>query len=447
MNMGNDLVVQKEWYAAVPRNSRGFSLFGYSVLIFAVFGFGAWAGFAPIDGAIISRGSFVVTGENKIIQHFEGGIIKKILVSEGQKVEVGEPLIRLDETAQKVNLRRLVLRQAKSRAMAARLRSQAAFDEQITFADDLLKHSSQDQVVKEIMSGQKLLFKAHSDKVISEIRILDRTKAAHQQSINGAQAQLTSIKIQIGLVNQEMRAKQTLLKKGLVKKSEVLAIRRARARYVGESGRLTALIGATRERMEKVNREILRERTIAVQTAVEQLQNTEADLQDLHERITEARDVLTRIDIKSPVKGIVVKLRYHTAGGVIEAGKDILEILPLGTELLIEAQIRPQDIDMVKHGLEAVVRMTALNQRVTPMIPGKVIYVSADKLVGEIRQSADDIYLARIRLDPQKLKELAGFKATPGMPVEVYIKTTERTFFEYMIEPIVDSMSRAFRES
>jgi HlyD family secretion protein len=160
--------------------------------------------------------------------------------------------------------------------------------------------------------------------------------------------------------------------------------------------------------------------------------------------------VLDRIQITAPVKGVVVKLRYHTSGGVIEAGKNIMEILPLDAELIIEVRIRPQDIDNVKRGQTAMVRLTALSQRVTPMITGEVVYVSADALPdekkGAAQQAPSDIYVARVKLDAREVAALQNFTPTPGMPAEVFITTTERTFFEYLTQPIRDSMARAFRE-
>jgi HlyD family secretion protein len=161
--------------------------------------------------------------------------------------------------------------------------------------------------------------------------------------------------------------------------------------------------------------------------------------------------MLDRVIITAPVKGIVVKLNYHTPGGVIQAGKNVLEIVPLEKGLVIEARIRPQDIDSVKRGAEAEVRLTALNQRQTPMIKGKVIYVSADSLAedpAKRRIAGNDAYVARVQLDPtDTAKYIPNFQPTPGMPADVYVKTTDRTFFEYLMKPIHDSMARAFRES
>jgi HlyD family secretion protein len=185
-----------------------------------------------------------------------------------------------------------------------------------------------------------------------------------------------------------------------------------------------------------------------VQTIIEQMQQVTAEFKDVRERMRSAQAVLTRVRIVAPVRGIVVRLRYHTAGGVIEAGKSIMELLPVQEELIIEARVKPKDIDNVKLGQVATVRLTAANRRITPTINGEVIYISADSLQNENNGAPNEVdsYLARIRLNASEVKQLVDFSITSGMPVEVYIKTAERTFMEYLTKPIVDSMNRAFRE-
>jgi HlyD family type I secretion membrane fusion protein len=182
---------------------------------------------------------------------------------------------------------------------------------------------------------------------------------------------------------------------------------------------------------------------------VEQLYEISGELNDVRERMRSQVGIVDRINIVAPVRGSVVKLRYHTTGGVIEPGKSIMEIVPLQDELIIEARIRPQDIDKVKRGRWATVRLTALNQRVTPMIGGEVIYLSADALPDDKSRSAapaSDLYVVRVRLDRHELDKVRDFEPTPGMPAELYIQTSERTFFEYLMQPLKDSMARAFRE-
>lgn len=436
------------WYKDVPRNIRTPSFLGFGVLVVAVFGFAAWASTAPIDGAVVAPGSFVATGQNKIIQHLEGGIIREILVREGDLVDAGQTMIRLDETAPKAKLRRLTLRHSRQKATQTRLRAEAQFKSELAFPESLTTLAS-DPDIKAILDTQQLAFRARQDKLTSEIAVLKQGIAAFRERMTGSEAQLKAIGEQLAFIAEELKSKNALHEKGLLRKSEILALQRSEARLRGEAGRLRAEIGDVKERIARTERQITRTKYLQVQKAVEELHDVESELKDVREQIRAARNVVERIDLNAPVKGIVVKMRYHTSGGVIEPGKDILELLPVRDELIIEAQIRPQDIDNVRQGQEAYIRLTALSQRITPMIPGKVIYVSADTLPDDKkgRLAQQDVYVARIRLDAGRASEVDSFNPTPGMPTEVYIKTGQRTFFKYLTQPIIDSMSRAFRES
>jgi len=194
----------------------------------------------------------------------------------------------------------------------------------------------------------------------------------------------------------------------------------------------------------------------ALRDAIKELRETEADLDDVEEQIRAAQDVVDRVEVRSPVRGIVVKKNFHTAGGVVSSGAVILELLPIGEERIIEAHVNPKDISHVSVGQEALVRLSALNQRITPMVGANVIYVSADALAQQLQVKTEARpetdtrrdYVVRVRLDPDDiLKRVPEFVPTPGMPADVYIKTGERTFFEYIMKPVFDSFSRAFRET
>ena len=255
--------------------------------------------------------------------------------------------------------------------------------------------------------------------------------------------------MQVELYQQELDAKLYLLKGGEIRKSDVLALQRAKANGEGEIGRLDGDIGDANERIARTREQMISARTQAVKVAAEQLNDVKAEQNDVRERIRSASAALERTAIVAPVRGVVIKLRYHTPGGVVEAGKSILEIVPVDDELLIEARIRPQDVTNIKAGQKASVRLSALSQRVTPMVEGEVVYLSADALPDDKRgqYAPADQYVARIRLDPIRAGSLRNFAPTPGMPAEVYIKTGERTFFDYITKPLRDSMARAFRET
>ena len=318
-------------------------------------------------------------------------------------------------------------------------------EESLAFPDSLQRD---DREVSAILNTQRLTFEARRRSLRSEIATLQEGINALQRRIEGGELQLKYVEEQLDLFKEELASKSQLETRGLVKKSEVLALKRAEANMKGEIGRLNGEIGDAKERIARISEQIMAMRNAAIRKAVEELHESSAELNDFNERVRAARAVLARVSIVAPVRGVVVKLRYNTPGGVIEPGKNIMEILPLGEELVIEARIRLQDIDNVKLGQDAEVRLTALSRRVTPMIKGKVIYVSADSLADSTNpQGAEDIYIVRVKLDRAEAAQVQAFSPTPGMPVEVFVKTAERTFFEYLVKPIEDSMSRAFRES
>ncbi|MBX6329950.1 MAG: HlyD family type I secretion periplasmic adaptor subunit [Pseudolabrys sp.] len=437
----------REWYADVPRHTRTPTLLGFLAIGVFVLAFGYWANSAPIAGAVITYGTFVTVGENKIIQHLEGGVIRDILVHEGDLVEAGETLIRLDETAPKAELERLVLRHARAEAMEARLLAEINDEPQIKFPPDLLARQNR-RDIQPIISAQQLTFEAWRKNLDVDTAALKDGISAIVERINAAEAQKLAVKRQIELIDEELASKNSLLAGGLVRKPEILALQRAQAALHGEVGKLEGGIGEAKEQIARTRQQILGIRAAAIKEAVEQLHQTRAELADVRERIRSQQGVLDRVNIAAPVRGIVVKLRYHTTGGVIEPGKNILEILPLPDSLVIEVKVRPQDIDHVKVGQEASIRLTALNRRTTPTLLGRVVYVSADALPDDFPTAqGKGVYIVRIALDAEQPPPMQNFKPTPGMPAEVYIKTTERTFFEYLMQPIKDSMTRAFRES
>jgi HlyD family type I secretion membrane fusion protein len=222
----------------------------------------------------------------------------------------------------------------------------------------------------------------------------------------------------------------------------------------GDLGELLGRIGDAKEKIARAEQQILQIRAAAAQKAIEELQNAAAELDDIHEQIGAAHDVFERTVVRAPVRGIVVKLHHHTSGGVISAGGLLMELLPTNDELLIQARIKPTDVSHVREGQHALVRLSALNQRLTPMIQGMVTYLSADIVSDQARGSPQDqestksvSFVVRVRLNPKDLaSKVEGFQPTPGMPADLFIETGARTFFDYLLRPLYDSFMRAFRE-
>lgn len=435
-----------EWYADVPRSIWKQTTVGLVLLGVSFGGFGTWASTAPLAAAVITPGSFVATGQNKILQHLEGGIIKQILVSEGDQVTENQPLVRLDETAALARKRELFLRRMRLDVTAARLTAQFERADVLDISSLLNEHRA-DQDVWSILVSQQLNFKAQQLKLSSELSLLEQNTKALQFREIGYTRQRDATVRQLELLKDEHQGKKALLAKGLVRANEVKAIQRAIAEAEGQIGRLEAEIAETQAQLVKGQQEILRAEGVYREEALERLQSIQGERDAVREQLREAENVLHRATINAPVSGTVVRTHYHTTGGVIETGKAILEILPAGVPLIIEAQISRNDIDSVKLGQTATIRLVALNQRTTPVLEGNVFYISADALqVSKTGTAGNDVYLARINISPEEIARVPGFAPTPGMPVEIMIQTTERTFFSYIAKPITDSMSRAFSE-
>jgi HlyD family type I secretion membrane fusion protein len=442
-------VAEGSWYDSLPRSTKLPTVGGILILAVAMMGVGVWGNMAPIAGAVVASGVFVATGQNKIIQHLEGGVIRDIYVREGDTVEPGQILLDLDDTTARAELQRLFLRRVRLSAIDARLQAEMREEPEIRWPDDVKNALVVTPEAKEIVDSQMMTFTARRNNMNSDIKGIDDSIKALEERIQGSRVQLEGVKKQIVLLDEEIETKDRLVQAGLVRKPELMVLQRSKANLEGEVGRVMGDIGDAKERIARAVEQINGVRKTAIKTAVEQMHEVRGELADVRERMLSAKGVLDRTRIIAPVSGVVVKLRYHTQGGVVEAGKNIMELLPINEELIIEARLRPQDIDSVKHGQKAMVRLTALQQRITPMVSGDVIYLSADTLADEKKSQQvgpTDVYMVRVKLNSDESRRIPDFSPTPGMPAEVYIKTSERTFFQYIVKPIHDSMSRAFRE-
>ncbi len=445
-----------EWYRGVPLSAKWPIFTGLAILVVWLGCFGVWAAVAPLNSAIVASGTFVTTGQNKLVQHFEGGIIREIAVKDGDAVEANQVLVRMDDTAANSKLRRLVLKKYRLLAMKARLEAEMSSSETIE-TPAAFSESAHDPEIKAVLERQRAELRARRASLVTEESVLVKQIAGLQESIRGYEAQVQSTKERTALFAEELKDKNSLLGQQLVRKSEVLALRRSEASLGGELGEYLGRIADSKERIAQANERIARLHATALRDAIKELRETETDLDDVEEQVRAAQDVVDRVDVRSPVRGIVVKKNFHTPGGVVSPGAVILELLPIGEERIIEAHVSPKDISHVSVGQEALVRLSALNQRITPMVGANVIYVSADALAeqkqtkAETRSESDtrrEFYVVRVRLDQDDiLRRMPEFIPTPGMPADVYIKTGERTFFEYIMRPVFDSFSRGFRET
>lgn len=439
-----------QWHVDVPRSAHRAILIGVFITAVGGLGFGVWAASAPLDGAVVTSGTFVANGQNKQIQHLEGGIVSDVVVKEGDLVEAGQTLVRLDPTAATAKLRMLVLR--RYRLITSQARLQAELDGKETFAlPPTFAIGTSDNDMQIILQRQRAEMNARRTSLQNQQSVLRKEINGLQDSIIGYGAQIESTQLRLSLFGEELKDKRSLLDRDLIRKTEVLAVQRDEASLNGQLGELTSRVADSRQQVSRAEEQIASLQSTATQKAVEELRETETELDDVNEQIRAQQDVVNRTDVKAPVRGIVVKLNQHTRGGVIAAGGAILELLPVNDDLIIEGRVSPTQVTHVKEGQSAAVRLSALNQRQTPMIEGRVVYLSADTISDRPQFSSESLdhgsFVVRVQLDDGDLKaKLPNFTATPGMPADLYIRTGERTLLSYLMEPVMGSLSKAFRE-
>lgn len=441
-----DAVPAQEWYSELPRQVWRIGLFGLLLMVGCLGGFGYWAFSAPLAAAVVSQGSFVATGRNKIVQHFEGGIIDQIVVTEGDFVTSGATLITLDTTASQTRLKELKLRSARLEAMVARFEAEYSGVEQLNFSTGLKIKATENFDLSQILDSQMQSFVLSRDKMKNELELLNANISAQEVRMWGYDQQKSSVEAQIDLLEEDFESKTKLFEKGLTRKTDINSLQRAIVDAKGQIARLEAEIGESESMVHKYNKQAIQTEHAYKEAALDELNAAQAELESINEQILQAEDVLRRTEIVAPVSGTVVRMHYHTSGGVIKGGQEIAEIIPQDAPLIIETLIPRNDIDSVQLGQHAFIRLSALNQRTTPVLDGEVIYVSADSIHNTSDRNNPEVYVARINLANESLTRVNGFAPTPGMPAEILITTQERTFFQYLTKPIVDSMSRAFRE-
>jgi HlyD family secretion protein len=427
-----------------PRTDfRRTAVVGYAAIVLFAGCFGYWAASAPLSGAVITAGTISATGGNILIQHPEGGIIEQLLVHEGDRVQQSEPLVLLDRTAAEADLNRLTRQSIALRASAARLEAERDGSDRlapIAEAAPAPFQSDFDNLVHE----QQKEFDARLARYRSEQSILAQRVAMHRESALGLDAQKLAIQQQAAIVKKELGIKTGLLDKGLTNRSEYSQLLRSEADLVGQAGALEADLATTKTQIVEAQAQVERATTQRVEDALTKLDEVRTKLADIGEQITAAEAVLKRTTIKAPAAGIVVSSTYNSKGSVIAPGQKIMEILPTASGLIVDAKLRPKDVDLVRVGQPAKLRLSALNARLTPEVPATVTQISADRLIDETTHEA--YFRARLKITDTLPQGVKAEQLYPGTPVEAFISTGDRTFFEYLARPMLDSFARAFTE-
>lgn len=414
-------------------------------VIFLIFGvFGVWAALAHLTSAALAPGVIAVDSNWRTIQHLEGGIVAEILVREGDFVQEGDVLLRLDPTRSDASLSILDSQLVLAKATEARLIAERDGADLIDFPEELIDRM-EDQEVATVVAGQDLLFRARRDSMEGQINILNERVEQLSQQIEGLQVQQDARANQTALIEKELEGLQQLFDEGYASQQRILALQRDAERLRGERGENLASIASARSQIGETELQILQLDKNFREEVVNELRTVQSQVFDLQERRTAAADERRRIDIVAPVNGQVLGLSAFTVGGVIKSGADILNIVPENDQLVIQARVSPDDHERVSVGQSAQVRLTGLSRRSTPVLLGEVVTISGDRLTD--RQSGEAYYEARIIIPEEQLGLLEDTaELVPGMPAEVMIETGARSALGYILSPLTDSLDRAFKE-
>ena len=425
------------WRAVRRPARRGLGVLSVGALCFI-----SWACLAVLDGGAIAPGIVSPDGSKRTIQHLEGGIIAKLNVRDGDTVRAGQSLVEL-ESIQARAAYDIVLQDYRTQlATRVRLEAEKAGAELLTFPDEL---SSGDPETLRILADQQHLFAARMEYYSTRQRVLNQRKLQLAEQVRGYNAQVESTTRQLELIEEELKGKDYLMHLQLIPKPEVLKVERAKAEIGGRRGEFAAARARAQEQIGETELQLVALEAERTEQIAAQLEQVRAKLVEAEQKLQASRDVLNRTAIKSPVAGTVHNLKFKTVGGVVLRGEPIMDVVPLNEMLLIDARVSPNDIDVVRAGLPAMVHLTAYTNRGTPKVPGTVRSVSADRLFDE--GSRQPYFLARVEVEKAEIDRLTTrVELTPGMPAEALIITEHRTLLRYLLQPFLDSWRRSFRE-
>jgi len=405
-------------------------------------GFAGWAYSANLDSAAVSSGSVIVDTKRKTVSHFEGGILKKLLVREGDVVKVGQPLILLDDTRARSELQQLTARRFALTAKLARLRSEQADADKIEFPQELL--DSSDLAARDAVEAETKFFMTRSAAKAGRLDVQRKAIEQHDAEAEALTAQIEATRRQSELLQEQRDTIAGLVAKGLSKRSQLLEIDSRASQLVGNSGELVANKAKAEQAKAGAKLELLALASDWLQQVSGDIATTRGELADVDEKIVASRDVLRRLEVRSPEAGIIVNAQVRTIGAAISAGAPLMDIVPENEPLIIETHVSPTDIDTIRVGAPVRIRLTAYNQRSHAPLDGRLTYISADHEVDERTNSS--YFVARAEVLPEALAAASDVRLYPGMPADMLILNKPRRAIDYLLSPITDSLNSAFHE-
>lgn len=417
--------------------------FGVAVIGFFVLGVVLWSVFISMSAAISAPGEVVFQGKRQSVQHLEGGIVKTIYVKDGDLVKVGQPLIELEQSQVQPIVQMLEQQDAAEIAQAARLEAESRGLPSIVFPPSLTNHAK-DPEISRIMQNETRLFAARRSAHGNQVQLIRLQIAQIRETIKGLEESLMSKKQEVATIREQLAANQALQQDGYVSRSMILDIQRQLSEKIGQRDTMSASLASERQRIHELEQRIASLNSERIQVTMNELKQSVSRRLDLQERIRPVKDTLERQIIKSPVMGKVVGLKVATVGGVIMPRETLMEIAPLSDQLVVEAKIKIEDINEVKVGQKAEVRITGLDMRTIPPLVAEVTYISADRIVPVPSQGQQQPYYgATLKLDEEFMKKFHDVKLIPGMSAHVSIAAKPRTAYSYIVEPFFASVRKA----
>ncbi len=438
----NQLIKGGEMRGAQP-SIRLHLIVGLAVVVVLAGGLGGWASTAQISGALIAPGSVVVDSNVKKVQHPTGGVVGEVRARDGDLVKAGDVVVRLDDTVTKASLAIVTKSLNGLWARAARLEAEQQGLDKIVFPPMLLDRAD-DADAKNVMASESKLFEVRTTGRTGQKAQLRERVIQLKDEIAGLMAQERAKDQEIALVEKELAGVRDLYDKHLVQLSRLTTLERDAARLNGERAQYIAARAQAKGKITETELQIIQVDKDLVSEVSKDLREANDKIGEFVERKVTAEDQLRRIDIRAPQAGMVLQSSVHTVGGVITAGDAIMMIVPQSDDLSVEAKVNPQDIDKLQIGQKTLLRLSAFNQRTTPELNGVVTRVSPD--VTTDQRTGQSYYTIRVSMPPAEVARLGDSKLIPGMPVEAFVQTGDRTMMSYLIKPLNDQLMRAFRE-
>jgi HlyD family secretion protein len=430
---------QRHWSARTPL------VIGLTALVVLLGGFGTWSTQSTLAGAIVAQGQLEVDQNRQVVQHPDGGVVERVMVEEGDVVAAGDVLLTLDATLLRSELNAVEGQYYEILARRARLAAERDGADTLTIPDELTEAAQTTPLVSELIEGQRRLFQARRDSMEQRLDQLEKRKQQTASQIEGIAAQEAAIAEQIALMEQELAAQQSLLDRQLAQSSRVLSLQREAAQLQGRLGELVAAGAEAEGRITELEIEMLKLTSERREEAISRLRDLRYREVELAETRSSLRERLARLEIRAPVGGVIYGLTVFAPRSVIRAADAVLYIVPQDRPLVVSSRIKPMDVDEVFVGQQVNLRFPVFDSRSAPELQGHVTKVSADAFTDE--GSRASFYRAEIRLADPDTAEYAALTLIPGMPVEAFIQTAERTPLQYLLDPLTSYFARAFRES